>query len=121
MAKAEVRPSRLEDLEACQFEAVPVSARAWTGLLDGEPVALGGYWYAPTGHVFAFLNALPCVREKAKLALWKTAKMVLKDAKARGINTLYARANEDIDASERFLMRLGFMPTTVARIYIYEM
>ena len=100
----------MEDLDAFGFEMPPARLRAWTGLIDGETVAIGGYWYTPGGEAVAFLNAKPCVKTLARLTLWKTAQRVLADAKQRGLTQLYARPEEGNEAAPRFLMRLGFEP-----------
>lgn len=91
------------------FALPPARARSWTGVIDGEVVALGGYWFLPSGAAVAFLDLKPEAREKGRVTLMKTARMVLDDVRERGISTLIAMPDKNIDSAERFLTRLGFV------------
>lgn len=116
----EVRPSTVDDLiEHCG--GLPAfRIRAYTGLIDGEVVAIGGVAYLPNGVGLAFLDAQDVTRERAKLTLYKTAKRVIEDCKSRGVTRINARPSLDIEAAERFLKRLGFHLTDPeARIFTY--
>jgi len=103
-----VRPARMEDIEAFGFEFPDVRVRAWTGFINGEAVAIGGYWYAPDGSAVAFLNAKQEARDLAKVTLLKTAKMVISDARSRGLVWLRAISEQSNEAAIPFLERLGF-------------
>lgn len=108
MSKIEVRPVRPEDIIALGYELPGVRARAWTGVIDGEPVAIGGYWFTPSGDPVAFLNADPEICRAAPVALMKAAKALLSDVMARGFVSIRAFCNVNIEGADRFLERLGF-------------
>ncbi len=117
----EVRPSTLADLVAHCGQLPPVRVRAYTGLMDGEIIAIGGVAYLPNGAVLAFLDASDITREKAKLSLYKTAKKVVEDCKRRGVTQINAMPQVDIEAAERFLARLGFrLEDPDKRTFIYD-
>lgn len=98
----------------------PFRVRAYTGLLDGEVIAVGGVAYLPNGAALAFLDAADVTRERAKLSLYKTAKLVIEDCKRRGVTQINARPSLDIEAAERFLKRLGFhLVDPETRIFTY--
>jgi hypothetical protein len=104
----EVRPSTIQDLMAHCGDLPPYRLRAFTGLLDGQIIAIGGVAYLPNGAVLAFLDASEEVRSKGKLSLYKTAKRLVEECKARGVTMINAMQQVDIEAAERFLTRLGF-------------
>lgn len=117
--RVEVRPTVPDDLAAFNSDLPPVRARAWTGLIDGEVVAIGGYWYLATTGPMAFLNIKPGAAKRGAVTLMKTARVVFADAKARGFTVIRAQADEDNKLAKRFLERLGF--TICAADYsIYE-
>jgi len=80
------------------------SCVAYVGLKDGVPIAVSGY-YNDTNHRVIFSSMKPEAR-KYPILIYKTAKRIMADV---GNTPLYAIADENIDASERFLERLGFV------------
>lgn len=116
----EVRPSTVRDIIEYSGDLPPFRVRAFTGLLNGKIIAIGGIAYLPNGAALAFLDANDEARVKAKLSLYKTAKRLVDECKARGITTINARASIDIEAAQRFLLRLGFKLTDpAARVFAY--
>ena len=117
----EVRPSTVADLVAHCGSLPPVRVRAYTGLLDGEVIAIGGVAYLPNGAVLMFLDAQDVTRERAKVSLYKAAKKVIEDCKRRGVTQINAMPQVDIEAAERFLARLVIhLEDPDKRTLIYE-
>jgi hypothetical protein len=117
----EVRPSTLRDLIEHCGDLPPYRVRAFTGLMDGAVIAIGGIAYLPNGNVLAFLDADDAARTKGKLSLYKTAKRLIEECRARGITTINAMQQIDIEAAEPFLKRLGFrLSGPDNRIFVLE-
>jgi hypothetical protein len=107
-----IRPSIASDFDNFITNPLPYRVRAWTGLVGDEVVAVGGIGYMPDGSHSGFLMATDKAREHP-IALHKAGLMVLKQAKTLGIKKLVTVADPEIDAAERWLLRLGFQPTMI--------
>lgn len=93
-------------MEFCE-RAPPYRIRAWTGRIDGKIVGIGGIGRQPDGIDIVFLDCLPEAREYP-VAMCKLAKHVILEMHEMNLTTVYAEADEAIDASGRFLAYLGF-------------
>jgi hypothetical protein len=117
----EVRPSTVNDLIEHCGSLPPYRVRAYSGVMDGKVIAIGGIAYLPNGSALAFLDAEESLRAKGKVALYKTAKRLIDECKARGVTTINALEQVEIEAAERFLTRLGFRLSDPAkRVFILE-
>lgn len=104
-----IRPSIASDFDKFTDRPIPYRVRSWTGVLDGEVIAVGGIANLPTGGHAVFLMA----DDKARgfpIALHKAGLMVLKEVKRLGIRRLVTNKDSHIEAAERWLVRLGFRP-----------
>ena len=88
---------------------LPFRVRSITGLVDGEVVAVGGISYLPDATYAAFLMADDKAR-KYPIALHKAGLRVLEEARRLGIRRLVTNKDTHIEAAERWLRRLGFVP-----------
>lgn len=104
------RPSTPEDFVTYLGEMPHARVRAFTGLVDGKIVAIGGIAYLKNGTPLAWLDADDIVREKYKLSLVRAAKEVMRDHIKRGFQTVNSICDPDMEAAPRFLERLGFKP-----------
>lgn len=87
--------------------APPHRLRAIAAELDGELVGLGGIVYRPDG-VFAFAQLAPALRSlPAAVHRAGLAGMVL--IRAAGVVEVFAEAQPDNPAAERWLERFGFV------------
>lgn len=120
-ARVEVRPATRADVEAFLPEPLPWRVRAFTGLLDGEIVGIGGLAYLPDGTVMAFLHGSDKARA-CRLSLHKAARRVLSEARGKGLRTIVAEADHTIEPAERWLLRLGFKPVDHdgERVYVWH-
>ena len=103
----EIRPATPADIDAYAVEQSPYRVRAYTALVNGRIIGLGGVAYLPNGAVMAFLN----INEDARsypVTLCKVAVRVIREAHERGVKTINAVCDDKIEAAPRFLRRLGF-------------
>ncbi len=105
--KPEVRPAIASDFDQFMDKPLPYRVRAWAGVLGDEVIAVGGIGYMPDGTHSGFMMATDRARE-FPLALHKAGLMVLREAKKLGIRKLVTVADSEVDAAERWLIRLGF-------------
>jgi hypothetical protein len=110
MRKVEVRYSTAED--AVEFwGALPkFSFIGVTLRVDGEILALGGFTYEKTC-LKAFCELRPGAESYPK-AIVKGSRMVMRKAAAKGL-LLHAVRDDQIESSERYLRRFGFVPVGV--------
>lgn len=103
----EIRPATPDDIFAFAKEQAPYRVRAYVGVEDGEIIGIGGVAYLPGGAVLAFLNITEQARRRP-VALMKVARRVIREARERGVKTINALCDDEIEAAGRFLNRLGF-------------
>lgn len=117
----ELRPARLGDFESVCGRPLPFRVKAWTGVVDDEPIGMGGIGFQPDGTHVAFL----CVKDGARryrVMLHKAALLTLSEAKRLGIKKLVALADPEIEQAEPWLLRLGFKPVDIAgeRVFVWN-
>jgi hypothetical protein len=117
----EVRPARLEDFLAFVGEAPPVRVKAYALLEDESVAAVGGVAFWPNGIVRGFLDIKDdAIRSRYPVSLFKAAKKLLGEVKAMGAPRIVAVPQEGVEAAERFLLRLGFVPVEGSRFYAID-
>ena len=124
-----LRPTVAADLPACIAEPLPYRIQCVTAVLcdpipaqlralcpspqAGKIIGLGGIGFRPDGTVVAFAQLQPEAKH-VPLALHRAGLMVMDIIKASRIPRVLAQAQEDNPAAERWLLRLGFRPITIA-------
>lgn len=106
MPKVITRPTTAADLDRAGY-TLAFRSRAVTALLGDEVLAIGGMAFLPGGKRLAFVNLTDEAR-RFPVTLHKTAVRFFEDARARGINSILAIADKTVEASDRWLERLGF-------------
>lgn len=97
---------------------LPFRVRAFAAVEGERVLGVGGLAYLPGGTVGAFVHADDEAR-KYKVAAHKAGLRAMAEAKALGLKQVVAMAETGIDASERWLKRLGFEPEVVSGMKIY--
>lgn len=106
-----IRPTTKADCEAFYGKALPYRIKAYTGLIDGEVVAIGGLGFPPEGPAVGFADLKDIARQwPYAVELHRFARKVIAEAKAAGVPRIVARADTSIEAAARWLRRLGFEP-----------
>lgn len=105
-----VRPAVKDDLIAFNFDKLPWRTRSIAGEKDGRLIGIGGLAYFADGLVLAWAELTDEAR-KAKVSLHKAALKLLSEA--RGARRIVAIADNNIEAADRWLQRLGFRPEQV--------
>jgi hypothetical protein len=108
----EIRPTTAADCEAFYGRALPYRIKAYTGLLNGEIIAIGGIGY-PSGKPLVAFADLTAAARAHPLSLHRFARMVLAEAKAAGAWRIVAKLDAAQPAAERWLTRLGFTPMDI--------
>lgn len=85
--------------------AIGPSFKAIVGILDGEPIGVGGIAYAG-GLCIAFCDLKP-IAKRYRIALHRAACAILVEEKRRSA-VIFAEANSDEPTAVRWLTRLGF-------------
>jgi RimJ/RimL family protein N-acetyltransferase len=112
--KPEVRRTIASDFDKVITIPLPYRVRAWTGLVDGEVIAVGGIAYMADGTHGVFMLADDRARS-FPVTMHKTALTVLREARDLGIKRLVTIAEPGVEAAERWLERLGFEPIMVGK------
>lgn len=116
----EIRPATAEDIEALYGERPRKTMKAYTALVDGQPVAVAGLYYYGE-QVVAFSKILPEF-DHMKIGLGRAALKVLQ--MLREINKpVLAIAEPSIPTSSEFLERCGFkyvMTNSQGRVYQWQ-
>jgi len=108
-----IRPTIRADCEAFYGKALPYRIKAYTGLIDGEVVAIGGIGFPPEGPAIGFADLKDIARQwPYAVELHRFARRVIAEAKAAGVPRIVAKADTSIEAAARWLERLGFEPLT---------
>ena len=106
-----IRPTTRADCEAFYGKALPYRIKAYTGLIDGEVVAIGGLGFPPEGPAIGFADLKDIARQwPYAVELHRFARRVIAEAKAAGVPRIVAKADTSIEAAARWLRRLGFEP-----------
>lgn len=112
-------PATASDFEAMFGTAPPWRIRGMAAHRDGACVAIGGLAYAPDGAAMAFYAGTETV-QRFPVAITKAVKAGLVAARARGVRRITAECDTTIEAAARWLQRLGFRPSGVDNIWIWE-
>lgn len=88
---------------------LPYRVRAFAAVEGERVLGVGGLAYLPDGTVGAFVHADDEAR-KHKVAAHKAGLRAMAEAEALGLGCVVAMAASDIEASKRWLLRLGFAP-----------
>lgn len=115
-----ILPTQAEDVEEfCPGQTTPYRLRAWTARIDGKIVGIGGFGMMPNGTAIAFLNGTDDLRGKAALSLHRAVKRAIADLANRK-RQIIATCDQNIEAAERWLKRLGFTPVEDGRIWVWQ-
>lgn len=108
MSKVIVRRATREDIAAfSELEKNPTTL-AWCADRDGEIIALAGFaLFGGRWHAFA---DLPKEIRPHKMLIMRAAKMIMAEARARGIKFIYAEASPEEPKATAWLTSLGFEP-----------
>ena len=112
-----IRPSMLADLEHLAWRNRH-RLRAWTELVDGRVVGIGGVQIMEDGPVVAFVDLTEEAR-RYPLSLHRAAVRFMQELRRSGIRRVMATADPAQPAAERWLDRLGFSPVEVDGTTIY--
>lgn len=88
---------------------LPWRVRAFAAVDGDRVLGVGGLAFLPDGTVGAFVHADDEAR-KHKVAAHKAGLRAMQEAKDLGLHCVVAMAAPEIEASERWLLRLGFAP-----------
>jgi hypothetical protein len=115
MTQVTVRPAHKEDITTFAGELKAPTLRGWVGEVDGKVMALGGLAIVGGRHI-AFLDVTDEGRNLLKSslhvrkALIRTARMVMEDARNRGVRFAFAEAEMKYQLADKMLEHLGFKP-----------
>lgn len=106
-----VRPATRSDIEQFSERAKLATLRAYVADCDGELIGLGGLAFIK-GRWFAFLDMKPGATDAPghKMALMRTAKRVMADARSLGIKFVYVQPDANEPGAAKWLASLGFTP-----------
>lgn len=105
--KVTIRPTVPEDLHELVPDGWPYRARAYTGLVDGRVIGIGGIGVLPGKCFIAFAHLTDEARQYP-VALHKTALKTIAEAKERGARRIMAIPDASVPAAGAWLERLGF-------------
>lgn len=115
-----ITPTNQDDVdEFCPGQASPYRVKAWTARIDGRIVGIGGFGLMPNGVAIAFLNGSEDLRGRAALSLHRAVKRAIADMAARH-RRIIATCDENIEAAERWLVRLGFVPVSGGKVWEWQ-
>jgi RimJ/RimL family protein N-acetyltransferase len=91
-----------------------------TAEVDGKVIGIGGFLFPPGGDVWASVLMIDEAR-KYRLAIHRAGLMAMELARKRGFRRVYATAQPDNPAAERWLERLGFRAGDIAgeKVFIW--
>lgn len=112
MANVTLRPTESSDWAQVASEPLPFRIRAMSAEVDGRVIGIGGLAFQPDGMVVAFVQ-LAADAKRYPVALHKAALATIDMAARLGLKRLYALCDSDIEAAERWLRRLGFVPLKI--------
>lgn len=117
-----LRYATAEDFE--QFVETPLMCRvrAFAAVVDDDRViGVGGLAFLPDGTTAAFVHATDEARNH-RFAAHKAGLRAMEEAKRLGIRRIVATASPEVEAAERWLLRLGFREAEVdgAKVFIWH-
>lgn len=100
---------------------LPYRVRAFAAVEGERVLGVGGLAYLPDGTVGAFVHADDEAR-KHRIAAHKAGLRAMAEAEALGLKCVVAMASEEVEAAERWLLRLGFAPEVHndATVYVWR-
>lgn len=110
MTRVVVRPAVVEDIPHFFDGPLPWRIKALTGFVDDEPIGIGGVAFPPGGGPLVFSS----FKEKARaypIEMHRAGLRLMKELRDQGVHSVRATAEEGIPAAERWLQRLGFVPS----------
>jgi hypothetical protein len=116
----EVRPTTPEDVEAFVSAPLDYRIRAWTGLVDGRIIAIGGVAYLPHGVAALFMHSTDEAR-RYPVALHKAGRRMVDMVRASGATRIRAMPQPDIERAAAWLERLGFRRMPDQKEEVYEL
>ncbi len=117
MKTSTVDPATLEDIQLFAKDAPYPSMKAWTGKVEGKPVALGGLARGRDGRWMIFFDITDEARPY-KMMIVKTARMIMSEARKMNLKFVYAMPDCNEPLAMKWLGRLGFEPDTRSGIYM---
>jgi RimJ/RimL family protein N-acetyltransferase len=102
------RPTIPADFIALNGAMPPWRSRCITAELDGRVIGLGGLVHRPDGVWASAVIGVEARRYPA--AIHRAGRQVMAMARALGLRQVYAAAQPDNPAAQRWLARLGFRP-----------
>jgi len=106
MTRLIVRRATAEDLARFSDMANKPTTLAWVGELEGRIIALGGLARV-NSRWFAFCD-LTAEARPFKMAMMRTAKRVMAEAKRQGFKFVYAQIDHNEPGSVAWITSLGF-------------
>lgn len=102
-----IRPSVADDFKQIDKE-LPFRVKSLTGVVGDRVIGVGGIGTMPDGTKIGFTWLSDEARTQYPKELHWTAREFLRHAKAEGVRTIVAQADEIVPAAERWLKHLGF-------------
>ena len=106
MSQLIIRPATAADIEAFSTMTDTPSIRGYVGEIDGRIIGMGGLAFA-RGWWFAFCNLTEEARAH-KMAIMRTAKRILAEARRDGIRFVYVERDPQEPRADVWLASLGF-------------
>lgn len=82
-------------------------------------MGIGGIGSHPDGYHVVFFDCKPEARTLGPVTLAKMARQVMREIREMNLPQIYAEADEDVEASVRFLKWLGFR-NLEKEVWVYE-
>lgn len=102
-----VRPLEPEDFgRVAGAMRPPYRVKGWAGVLDGEPIAIGGVAYTPQG--LLLWSHLTDTARAHPVTLLRAARRFLAQTARETRQPIIAFEDNEVEAAGRFLARLGF-------------
>lgn len=107
MANMEIVPASAAQIREFFGEKPKQTVRAWLVMIDGAPVALGGFAYSGD-YIVMFSDLKPDIRRYRK-SIVKAAKQIVREATSRHNGAVIALADPNEPTAPSFLTHLGFL------------
>lgn len=119
--RVRIRPSIASDFTALIGGPPACRCQCLTAEADGKVIGIGGFTFPPGGDVWASVFMIDEAR-KYRLAIHRAGLTAMALARKRGFRKVYATAQPDNPAAERWLERLGFKAAEVAgeKVFVWE-